>query len=74
MSDHIPAKIQAMIDHEGVYVCGDTKHPEYTVPIISIDGILRSVVLDDILDPTRFLPTLTITGPFMAKQEQSNDR
>jgi hypothetical protein len=64
MTDQIPEKIQAMIDEEGIYVCGDTAFPCYTVVVVSIGGKLFSIVLDNELDPTRFLPTLTIAGPF----------
>ncbi len=57
-------RIQAMQDNEGMYLCGDTLAPAATVPIVSVKGKLYSIVLDEELDPERFLPTATISGPF----------
>jgi hypothetical protein len=62
--DVLRPEIRSMVENQGVYVCGDSARREYTVPIISIGGKLFSVVLDAELDPTRFLDTVTIAGPF----------
>jgi hypothetical protein len=62
--DLLRPEIRAMVDNEGVYVCGDTDRPEYTVPIISIAGVLYSVKLDEPLDPERFKETVTVAGSF----------
>ena len=61
----LPA-VQRMVDEPGVYVVGDITDPGANVPIVSILGLLHSVVLDEVLDPSRFLPTMTVNGPFRA--------
>jgi len=70
--DLVPPAIRSMIENEGVYVCGDTNAPEFDVPIISMGGKLFSIVIDEELNPERFLPTLTINGPFR-KQDPAGD-
>jgi hypothetical protein len=72
--DLLRPEIRSMIDNEGVYVCGDTKHPETTVPIISIGGRLHGILLDVELDPTRFLETVTIAGPFHKPEEPTDEQ
>ena len=59
-----PPAIRAMVNNPGIYLCGDTSIPEYTVPVASIDGVLHSMTLDDVLDPERFKATVTVAGPF----------
>jgi len=71
--DLLRPEIRSMIDNEGVYVCGDTKRPEVTVPIISIGGRLHGIMLDVELDPTRFLETVTIAGPFHKPEDAEAD-
>lgn len=73
MTDLIPAEIQAMIDNEGVYVCGDTKHPASAGVIISHGQKLWSTQLDKTLAPDRFLPTLTIGGPFLQPSPERDE-
>lgn len=61
--DLLPPEIRAMVENEGIYLCGDTAKPEFTVPIASIGGVLHSMTLDQVLDPERFNPTVTVAGP-----------
>lgn len=60
----IRAEAQRMIDNPGVYVCGDTNWPEASTIVVSIGGELWSAKKDRRLNPARFLPALTIAGPF----------
>ena len=62
--DLLPPVIREMVDNQGIYLCGDTNMPEYTVPVASIGGKLYSMKLDDELDPERFTETVTVAGPF----------
>lgn len=60
----IPEDVKSMIDNYGVYLCGDILAPDATVPIVSMNGKLFSLKIDDEMDPERFRETLTIAGPF----------
>lgn len=62
--DLLQPAMRAMVDNEGIYLCGDTASPAYTVPVASIGGRLYSMTLDDELDPARFKETVTVAGPF----------
>lgn len=62
--DLVRPEVRAMIDREGIYLCGDTAAPEATVVIASVGGVLYSMATDSPLAPDRFKPTVTITGPF----------
>ena len=61
---NIRPEVHAMLDNEGLYICGDTKNPLVIVPLWSQDGIVQSMKLDKPLDPERFLSTVTLRGPF----------
>ncbi len=61
----IPEDIKKMIENPGVYVCGDVDHPEATVVLISKDGKIYSMKIDNELDPTRFLDSRRIKGPYV---------
>lgn len=57
-------KILGMMANPGIYVCGDSAHPEATVVIASVDGRLHQMKLDGELAPDGFLPTFVIkSGP-----------
>ena len=60
----IPPNVLAMMKAPGWYLCGDTKDNTKTVPILSTNGELWSIQKDQRMNPTGFLPTLTIHGPF----------
>lgn len=64
MTNEIPPDIRSMIDRPGLYLCGDRKAPEATIPIVSMNGKLYSMEVDQELAPDRFLGTRTIAGPF----------
>lgn len=64
MADQIPRDIQAMLDNPGMYLCGDEKDEEATIPIVSMNGCLYSVKFDTELDPMGWLESRTITGPY----------
>lgn len=68
--DLLPPVIRKMVDNQGIYLCGDTESPAYTVPVASIGGKLYSMKLDDELDPERFKETVTVAGPFHKRVEE----
>ncbi len=70
--DLLPPEIRAMVDNEGIYLCGDTARPEYTVPVASIGGRLYSMKLDEELDPERFQKTVTVAGPYHKSEVPPN--
>jgi hypothetical protein len=70
--DLLPPEIRAMVDNEGIYLCGDTARPEYTVPVASIGGRLYSMKLDEELDPERFHKTVTVAGPYHKSEVPPN--
>jgi hypothetical protein len=59
-------RVRDMLNIPGVYIAGDTTTPDVTTVLISRDGKLFSVKIDEELDPARFLQTLTLTGPYSA--------
>lgn len=59
-------KVKRMIENPGVYIAGDSNHPDVTIVLVSVQGKIWSTVLDQILDPERFFETLTLKGPFVA--------
>ena len=60
-------KIRRMIENPGVYIAGDSNYPGLTIVLISKDGKIFSTVLDEELNPERFLDALTLKGPFIAE-------
>lgn len=64
--DLVLPQVRAMIENEGVYICGDTAHPAFTVPLVSYDGKILSLVAEAELDPERFIPSFTAHGPYLA--------
>ena len=59
-------KVKRMIEEPGVYIAGARNHPDVTIVLVSVQGKIWSTILDQILDPERFLETLTLKGPFVA--------
>jgi len=64
-ADLLPG-VKRMLATDGLYIGGDIKDPSLTIPFSVHNGIVHSVRLDEQLDPTRFVPTLTFFGPFRA--------
>ena len=64
----VRADVRHMLENEGVWIGGDSLHPEATVPLASMGGKVYALRLDQELDPARFLPTLTLAGPFTAER------
>ena len=63
--DLLQPQVRAMLDNPGIYVGADSKVPGVLVPLVSQQGKVFSVVLDNELNPERFLPTVTLAGPFL---------
>ena len=64
--DLLQPQVRAMLESEGLYVGGDSRHPNVIVPLVSRDGQVFSMKIDEQLDPERFLSTLTLHGPYLA--------
>ena len=64
--DLLQPQVRAMVENEGLYVGGDSRTPEMVVPLVSQNGRIFSMKIDEPLDPERFLPTLTLHGPYFA--------
>lgn len=60
-------KVRKMLENPGVYIGGDNNHPEVTIVLISIGGKIYSTLIDEELNPERFLDTVTLKGPFQAE-------
>ncbi len=48
-------EVEHMIKNEGIYLAGDVNYPVATVVLVSRGGKIFSTVLDQELDPERFL-------------------
>lgn len=59
--------VKRMIANPGIWVAGDRRHPEVTVPLASMEGKIYAMKLDDELAPHRFAPTATLAGPYTAQ-------
>lgn len=64
--DLVRADVRAMLENEGIYIGGDVKMPHVVVPLASQGGKVFSMKIDEELTPGRFLPTLTLHGPYHA--------
>lgn len=62
--DLVRPDVGAMIKAGGFWLAGDTNRPDLTVPLAVINGEIWCMQLDCVLDPERFLDTLTLAGPF----------
>lgn len=71
--DLVQPKVREMLANPGFYIGGDTKNPEMNVPLVSNDGRVFSMEVDQELDPERFLDTLTLKGPYRVDQEPACD-
>lgn len=67
--DLVQPKVREMLSNPGFYIGGDTKNPEMNVPLVSNDGRVFSMEVDQELDPERFLDTLTLKGPYRIDHE-----
>ena len=61
----LTSAVEAMVQTEGVYLAGDTKHPGTMVAMVSLRGKIFMLKPDAQLDPFRFLPTMTLNGPYL---------
>ena len=67
--DLVQQQVRDMLAAPGFYIGGDTQNPAMNVPLISNDGRVFSMEVDQELDPERFLETLTLKGPFRVDVE-----
>jgi hypothetical protein len=56
--------VRAMLEKEGLYLGGDTRHPNVIVPLWSSGGKVSSMKIDAELAPERFAEYLTLKGPY----------
>lgn len=56
--------VRSMMNNPGFYVAADTARPGLEVPLVSVEGKIYSLQVDDAIDPRRFVPTLATMGPF----------
>ena len=68
--DLVQPQVRAMLANPGIYVGADTTAPGMLVPLFSMHGKVHSMKLDEELDPERFLPTLTLNGPFFNQSRE----
>lgn len=60
----VRADVEKMLASEGLYVAGDSRHPNVIVPLWVSGGKVYSMAIDTELAPERFLPELVIySGP-----------
>jgi hypothetical protein len=62
--DLLQPQVRAMLNNEGFYVGGDTKQERLMVALVSQGGRVFCMKIDNELEPSRFLPTLTLHGPY----------
>lgn len=62
--DLIQPQVREMLESPGFYIGGDSNNPEMNVPLVSNKGRVFGMKIDQELDPERFLPTLTLKGPY----------
>lgn len=62
--DLIQPQVREMLERPGFYIGGDSNNPEMNVPLVSNNRQVFSMKIDQELDPERFLPTLTLKGPY----------
>ena len=71
MSKQVTDAVKKMLEVDGLYIGGDTNHPDKTVPLFVKCGVVASMRGDELLAPDRFLPTFTAFGPFRADMHSS---
>lgn len=68
----VSEQVQYMLDHEGFYIGG---HPDAfvggEVPLVSRGGKIFSMVIDQELDPTRFIAGHIFDGPFRSTAKET---
>ncbi|WP_225031764.1 hypothetical protein [Paraburkholderia sp. XV] len=62
--DLVQPQVRAMLNNEGFYIGGDTKQARLMVALVSQGGRVFCLKVDTELDPSRFLPSLTLHGPY----------
>ncbi|BCF88723.1 hypothetical protein [Paraburkholderia largidicola] len=62
--DLLQPQVRAMLNSEGFYIGGDTKQERLMVALVSQGGRVFCMKVDNELEPSRFLPTLTLHGPY----------
>lgn len=70
--DLVQPKVRAMLNNEGFYVGGDTQQDRMIVPLVSVGGRVFCMKVDTEMDPSRFLPTLTLHGPYGPQAPATN--
>lgn len=71
--DLVQQKVRDMLAAPGFYIGGDTQNPQMNVPLVSMDGRVFGMALDNELDPERFLETLTLKGPYRVDHEPAGE-
>lgn len=71
--DLVQQQVRDMLAAPGFYIGGDTKNPLMNVPLVSMDGRVFSMEIDNELDPERFLETLTLKGPYRVDHEPAGE-
>lgn len=62
--DLVRPDVRRMLENPGVWIGGDTRQPDVIVPLWSDNGVVYSLAKDEPLHPERFLPEVTLRGPF----------
>ncbi len=67
----VAENVQRMLAVDGLYIGGDTNHPDKIVPLVVKGGVVASMRGDEMLAPDRFLPSFTVFGPFVPGMHNS---
>ncbi|SIT43761.1 conserved hypothetical protein [Paraburkholderia piptadeniae] len=62
--DLLQPQVRAMLNNEGFYIGGDTKQERLMVALVSQGGRVFCLKVDTELEPSRFMPSLTLHGPY----------
>lgn len=66
--DLLQPQVRAMLNNEGFYIGGDTKQERLMVALVSQGGRVFCLKVDTELEPSRFMPSLTLHGPYGPRQ------
>lgn len=61
----IAPEVEAMLQCDGMYLAGDSQNPKFVIPVMSMGGKLYALVKGQEINPLQFLPTATLSGPFV---------
>ncbi|WP_339827875.1 hypothetical protein [uncultured Arenimonas sp.] len=69
--DLLTPAVRAMMETPGIYVLGDTQRPELNFVLVVVAPWKAHFMSPDadLVDPERFLPTVTSHGPYFAGQD-----